>query len=119
MMLHFVEVSHADFSEISGMVLVEIGPVMMLATCQPTSTGMLSVLANAAVTSGDMPAAGGEIRSANVLPEGRKVRQVGSTYCLRVLLNLVGIVATERLDNVLNAVIVWKTIIGVCQDSLR
>ena len=40
------------------MIFVEIGPVVMLSTRHTTSTRMLSVLANAAVTSGDMAAAG-------------------------------------------------------------
>ena len=53
-----MEVSHAHFSEVAGMIFVEIGAVMMLSTRHTTSTRMLSVLANAAVTSGDMAAAG-------------------------------------------------------------
>ena len=40
------------------MVFVQIGSVMMLSTSHTTSTRMLSVLANAAVTSRDMAAAG-------------------------------------------------------------
>ena len=51
-------ISHAHFSEVTWMVFVEIGPVMMLPTRHTTSTRMLSVLANAAVTGGDMAATG-------------------------------------------------------------
>lgn len=51
-------ISHAHFSEVTGMIFVEVGPVMMLPTRHTTSTRMLSVLANAAVTSGDMAATG-------------------------------------------------------------
>ena len=40
------------------MVFVEIGSVMVLSTGHTTSTGMLSVFANAAVAGGDVPAAG-------------------------------------------------------------
>ena len=54
----FVEVSHAHFSEVTGVVFVEICPVMMLSTCHTTSTRMLSVFANAAVASGDVTATG-------------------------------------------------------------
>lgn len=53
-----MKVSHAHFSEVTGMVFVDISSVMMLSTCHTTSTRMLSVLANAAVTGGDMAAAG-------------------------------------------------------------
>ena len=60
MVLHFVKVSHTDFAEIARMVFIDIGPVMMLSTSHTSSTRMLSVLANAAVTSGDMPPAGGK-----------------------------------------------------------
>lgn len=58
LILQFVEISHAHFSEVTGMIFVEIGPVMMLSTRHTTSTRMLSVFANAAVASGDMTAAG-------------------------------------------------------------
>lgn len=52
-----MEVSHAHFSEVTGMVFVDIRSMVMLPARHTTSTRMLSVLANAAVTSGDMAAA--------------------------------------------------------------
>ena len=52
-----MEVSHADFTEVTWMVLVEIGAVMMLATCHTTTTGMLPVLAYTSMTGGDVAAA--------------------------------------------------------------
>lgn len=55
--LHLVEVSHTDFSEVTRMVLVEIGSVMMLATGHTATTGMLPVLADSSMTSGDVTAA--------------------------------------------------------------
>ena len=55
--LHLVEISHADLSEVTWMVFVEIGAVVMLATGHTTTTRMLSVLADTSVTGGDMTAA--------------------------------------------------------------
>lgn len=55
-----MEVPHAHFSEVTGMVLVEIRSVMVLTTSHTTSTRMLSVLANTSMTSGNMAAAVGE-----------------------------------------------------------
>ena len=60
LILQFVEVPHAHFSEVTRMVFVEICSMMMLSTRHTTSTGMLSVLANAAVASGDVTATGKE-----------------------------------------------------------
>lgn len=58
LILQLVEVSHAHFSEVTGMVFIEICSMVMLPTRHTTSTRMLSVLANSAVTSGDMATAG-------------------------------------------------------------
>lgn len=41
-----VEVSHTNFSEVTGMVFVHVGSVMMLTTCETTTTGMLSAVAD-------------------------------------------------------------------------
>ena len=60
LVLQLVEISHAHFSEVTGMIFVQVCSVMMLSTSHTTSTRMLSVLANAAVTSRDMAAAGEE-----------------------------------------------------------
>jgi hypothetical protein len=55
--LHLVEVPHANLSEITWMVLVEIGAVMVLATGHTATTGVLSVLADSSMTGGDVTAA--------------------------------------------------------------
>ena len=60
LILQFVEVPHAHFSEVTRMVFVEVGSVMVLSTRHTTSTGMLSVFADAAVASGDVTATGKE-----------------------------------------------------------
>ena len=65
LILQFVEVPHAHFSEITGMVFVEICSMMMLSTRHTTSTGMLPVFANAAVASRDVTATGKECVLAN------------------------------------------------------
>jgi hypothetical protein len=43
--LHLVEVAHTDLSEVTRMVLVDVGPVVVLTTGHTTTTGMLAVLA--------------------------------------------------------------------------
>ena len=59
--LHLVEVPHADFTEVSRMVLVQVGAVVVLATGHTTTTGMLSVLAHSSMASGDVTAAVGDV----------------------------------------------------------
>lgn len=59
-----MKVPHSHFSEVTRMVFVEVGSVMMLPSCHTTSTRMLSMLADAAVTGGDMAAAGRKSMSA-------------------------------------------------------
>ena len=58
LILQFVEVPHAHFSEVTRMVFVEVGSVMMLSTRHTTPTRMLPVFANAAVASRDVTATG-------------------------------------------------------------
>lgn len=53
-----MEISHAHFTEVTGMVFIEIGSVMVLSTGHTTSTGMLAMLAYTTVTSGHMATAG-------------------------------------------------------------
>ena len=53
-----MEVSHADLSEVTWMVLVDVGAVVVLATGHTTTTGMLPVLADTTVTGRDVTAAG-------------------------------------------------------------
>lgn len=52
--LLLVEVPHTDFTEVTGMVPVEIGPVVVLTTSHTTTTGMLPVLAHTSVTGRDV-----------------------------------------------------------------
>jgi len=51
-----VEVPHTDFTEVTGMVLVHVGAVVVLTTSKTTTTGMLAVLAYTTVTGGDVAA---------------------------------------------------------------
>lgn len=54
LVLCLVKVSHAHFSEVTRMVLVDVRSVMMLSTSHTTTTWMLPVLAYTTVTSRDM-----------------------------------------------------------------
>jgi hypothetical protein len=54
--LLLVEVSHTDLSEVTGMVLVHVGTVVVLTTGQTTTTGVLAVLADTTVTGRDVAA---------------------------------------------------------------
>ena len=54
LVLGLVKVSHAHLSEVTRMVLVDVGSVMMLSTSHTTTTWMLPVLAYTTVTSRDM-----------------------------------------------------------------
>lgn len=61
-----VEVSHTDFTEVTGVVLVEVGTVVVLTTGLTTTTGMLAVFANTTVTGRHMTAARKKIMSVPV-----------------------------------------------------
>ena len=50
LVLRLVEVSHANFSEVTGVVFVDVSSVMMLVTSHTTTTGMLAMLAYTTVT---------------------------------------------------------------------
>ena len=52
-----MEEPHTDLSEVAWMVPVEIGAVVVLATCHTTTTRVLPVLADTSMTSGDVAAA--------------------------------------------------------------
>lgn len=52
-----VEVSHTDLSEVTWMVLVHVGSVVMLTTSKTTTTWMLAVLSYTTVTGGNVSAA--------------------------------------------------------------
>lgn len=49
-----MEIPHANFAEITGMVLVDVCSVMMLSTSHTTTTRMLSMLAYATMSGRDM-----------------------------------------------------------------
>lgn len=57
LLVGLAEVPHADLSEVTGVVLVKVGAVVVLTTGHTTTTGVLTVLANATVTGGNMTAA--------------------------------------------------------------
>jgi hypothetical protein len=55
--LLLVEVSHSDLSEVTWMVLVHVGSVVVLTTSKTSTTWMLAVLSYTSVTGGNMTAA--------------------------------------------------------------
>lgn len=52
-----VEVTHTDLSEVTRMVFIQVGTVVMLSTSKTTTTWMLAVLSNTSVTGGDVTTA--------------------------------------------------------------
>jgi hypothetical protein len=52
-----VEMAHTDFTKVTGMVLVEVGTVVVLTTGHTTTTGVLAVLSYTTVAGRDMAAA--------------------------------------------------------------
>jgi hypothetical protein len=52
-----VEVAHTDLTEVTRMVLVEIGTMVVLTTSHTTTTWVLAVLANTTVSGRDVAAA--------------------------------------------------------------
>ena len=57
LVLELVEVPHTDFTEVTGMVLVDVGAVVVGTTGHTTTTGMLPVLADTTVTGRDVATA--------------------------------------------------------------
>jgi hypothetical protein len=55
--LELVEVSHTDLSEVTGMVFIQVGSVVVLTTGHTTTTGMLAVLSDTTVTGRDVTTA--------------------------------------------------------------
>ena len=51
-----VEISHSDFAEVTGMVLVEEDPVVVHSSGVSAAAGMLSVFSDAAVAGADVAA---------------------------------------------------------------
>lgn len=56
-----MEVPHTDLSEVTRMVLVHVGSVMMLSTGQTATTWMLAVLAYTTLSGRDVSAAVGSM----------------------------------------------------------
>jgi len=59
LVLQLVEVSHADLSKVTRVVLVHVGSVVVLTTGKTTTTWMLPVLADTTVTGRNVTAAVG------------------------------------------------------------
>ena len=51
-----MEIPHPHLPKVTWVVLVEIGPVVMLAACHTAAAGVFSVFAYAAVSGGDVAA---------------------------------------------------------------
>lgn len=107
LVLQLVEVAHTDFTEVTRMVLVHVGAVVVLTTGKTTTTGMLPGLANTTVTGRNVAATMSEDVSSmcedvrpglyRICGDGRArwsvERDAWGTYCLRVLVSLVGILS--------------------------
>lgn len=113
LVLGLVEVSHTDFTEVTRVVLVEIGSVVVLTTGHTTTTGVLPVLAYTTVTGRDMAAATKKnlelAKAINRVRLGRRLERSGqiegiidsrSTYCFLVFVNRVGILIPSLLVEV-------------------
>jgi hypothetical protein len=55
--LQLVEVAHTNLTEVTRVVLVDVGTVVVLTTSHTTTTGMLAVLADTTVTGRDVATA--------------------------------------------------------------
>ena len=55
-MCALLTVPHTNLTEVTRMVLVDVGPVVVLTTSHTTTTGMLPVLSDTSVTGGDVTA---------------------------------------------------------------
>jgi hypothetical protein len=114
--LELVEVSHTDLSEVTRMVFVQVGSVVVLTTGHTTTTGMLAVLSDTTMTGRDVTTAEDRVlvhehsasglRMESFSPSARAHRSNESriviewrTYCLRVLVSLVGILTDVVAKN--------------------
>lgn len=57
LLVGLVEVPHTNLTEVTGVVLVNVGPVVVLTTGHTATTGMLAVLANTTVSGRHMATA--------------------------------------------------------------
>jgi hypothetical protein len=67
LLLGLVEVTHTDLTEVTRVVLVDVGTVVVLTTGHTTTTGGLAVLANTTVTGGHVAAAVEEKEEVSIL----------------------------------------------------
>ena len=63
LLVGLVEVPHTDLTEVTGVVLVEVGSVVVLTTGHTTTTGVLTVFADTTVASGHVAAPRDEFTS--------------------------------------------------------
>lgn len=102
MILLLVEVSHTDLSEVTWMVLVHVGTVVVLTTSKTTTTWMLPVLAYTTVTGGYMATTTDVLAGCYAhwyaLCEHSAIAAHGKTYCFLVFVALVGIFAVSTVQ---------------------
>ena len=69
-MCALLTVPHTNLTEVTRMVLVDVGPVVVLTTSHTTTTGMLPVLSDTSVTGGDVTAVlAGVAQSGDILED--------------------------------------------------
>lgn len=83
-------VPHTNLTEVTGMVLVDVGPVVVLTTGHTTTSGMLPVLSDTTVTGGNVSAV-----LAGVAQSGRMLD--GLVVCARECADLVGMLTAVEL----------------------
>ncbi len=86
LLLGLVEVPHTDLTEVTGVVLVEVGAMVVLTTGHTTTTGMLTVLSDTTVTGGNMTAA------------RKKKRYVSVSYPFRFTVLVISAVAGRQFS---------------------
>lgn len=76
-----MEVSHTDLSEVTRMVLVHVGSVVVLTTSKTTTTGMLAVLSYTTVTGGNVSAAVKQLSAYSLLDPPHLTPMVAHRIC--------------------------------------
>jgi len=67
-------VPHTNLTEVTGMVLVDVGPVVVLTTGHTTTSGMLPVLSDTTVTGGNVSAVLAGVAQSGLMLGGFAVR---------------------------------------------
>jgi hypothetical protein len=83
-----VEVSHTDFTEVTRVVLVHVGAVVVLATGKTATTGMLPVLADTTMTGRDVATA---VMNMLAIWVSCLVWPAGGTRAKLMLSNMIGV----------------------------